>query len=111
MRTIIIYSCNHHLSIEVQNFQFCISVDPRTCFGASQLRFSDFSQANFEDEDEDDDYIEDPYDDSLSAAIAESAALAERERRANQGESSTRHAKQKKIIKKDSYFSDEEDVD
>ncbi|XP_028413320.1 zinc finger CCHC-type and RNA-binding motif-containing protein 1-like [Dendronephthya gigantea] len=67
--------------------------------------------ANFEDEDDDEDYIEDPYNDSLSAAIAESAALAERDRKANQGESSSRHAKHKKIIKKDSYFSDEEDVD
>ena len=55
--------------------------------------------------------MEDPYNDSLSAAIAESAALAERERTKTQGESSSRDTKQRKIIKKDSYFSDEEDSD
>jgi hypothetical protein len=66
-----------------------------------------FRQQNV-DEDEDE-YIEDPYNDSLSAAIAESAALAERERNMNKGESSSRDVKQRKTIKKDSYFSDEED--
>lgn len=61
------------------------------------------------EEDEEEDYVEDPYQDSLSAAIAESAALAERERSMNRVESSD--VKKRKTIKKDSYFSDEEDTD
>ena len=68
-----------------------------------------FRQEDVEEDEED--YIEDPYNDSLSAAIAESAALAERERQMSQAESSSRDAKQRKIIKKDSYFSDEEETD
>lgn len=61
------------------------------------------------EEDEEEEYVEDPYQDSLSAAIAESAALAERERSMNRVESSD--VKKRKTIKKDSYFSDEEDTD
>ena len=68
-----------------------------------------FRQQN-SDEDEED-YIEDPYNDSLSAAIAESAALAERERNASEAGSSMQDVKKRKMIKKDSYFSDEEDSD
>ena len=63
------------------------------------------------DEEDEDDFIEDPYADSLSAAIAESAALAEKERRVKQGESSSSERTQRKMIKKDSYFSDEENSD
>ena len=65
-----------------------------------------FREENFDEDEED--YVEDPYDDSLSAAIAESAALAERERNASQAGSSA-DVKKRKMIKKDSYFSDEED--
>ena len=68
-----------------------------------------FRQQN-SDEDEED-YIEDPYNDSLSAAIAESAALAERERNASEAGSSMQDVKKRKMIKTDSYFSDEEDSD
>ena len=65
----------------------------------------------FEDEDEDD-FMEDPYADSLSAAIAESAALAERERKTKQVQTaSTTDSKQRKLVKKDTYFSDEDDED
>ena len=59
---------------------------------------------NFVDDEDEEEFVEDPYGDSLSAAIAESAALAERESQQRKVE-----AKQRKIIKKDSYFSDEED--
>ena len=68
-----------------------------------------FSEQN--DVEDDDEYVEDPYNDSLSAVIAESAALAERERCMKQGESLSRDTKQRKIIRKDTYFSDEEDCD
>ena len=68
-----------------------------------------FSEQNYDEDDEE--YVEDPYNDSLSAAIAESAALAERERSMKQGEGSSRDMKPRKIIRKDTYFSDEEDCD
>ena len=68
-----------------------------------------FSEQN--DVEDDDEYVEDPYDESLSAVIAESAALAEREQCIKQGESLSRDIKQRKIIRKDTYFSDEEDCD
>ena len=63
----------------------------------------------FEDEDEED-FMEDPYADSLSAAIAESAALAERERKTKQVQTaSTTESTRKKLVKKDTYFSDEDE--
>lgn len=74
-------------------------------------KLEDHQQQNIDYEDEEEaDYVEDPYADSLSAAIAESAALAERERY-KQLDSSTAESKRRKVLKKDSYFSDEENSD
>lgn len=69
----------------------------------------DDQEQRFEDEDEED-FMEDPYADSLSAAIAESAALAERERKTKQVQTaSTTESTRKKLVKKDTYFSDEDE--
>lgn len=77
-------------------------------------KYEDDQQPSFADEgeeEEDEEFVEDPYADSLSAAIAESAALADRERQLKQSDSSSTETKRKKVFKKDSYFSDEEDSD
>lgn len=72
--------------------------------------YQEQSYEDVEDEDEED-FVEDPYVDSLSAVIAESAALAERERQTKQAESSATQSSQAKVAKKDSYFSDEDNSD
>lgn len=73
--------------------------------------FYDRQEDVADDVDSEDDFIEDPYNDSLSAAIAESAALAERERHVSGASGFSRDVKRKKTIRTDSYFSDEENTD